>query len=196
MEEASRTLDKSVRSWLVHTLNWDSSQYVADIETVMTQLQKRVILSPEQLDRLLGRDKELISQYDRDRVAALRTAAQRAPKVGATQAYSQYQSVQQRHLQRAARERAEPLELVIADASETQPLKQENENVSTVLPTQPEPKPMKSVRKKDIARQKKHRAASLEGKRKRKVVSVAGSRVTRSGRITKPYPLLDGWLRY
>lgn len=78
-------------------------------------LAKRIILSPDQLRRLLGRDRELTSATNTARMSALQNAAQTAAAVGPSQAYAQYRSSQERHLNQAAKERDAPLELVVSD---------------------------------------------------------------------------------
>lgn len=78
-------------------------------------LSKRIILSPDQLRRLLGRDRELTNSTDIARMDALKAATRRASAVGPAQAYAQYRSSQERHLNQAAKERNAPLELVVSD---------------------------------------------------------------------------------
>jgi len=81
-------------------------------------LSKRIILSPTQLQRLLGRDRELTSRTDAARMDALASAAKAAQKIGSSQAYAQYSATQQRHLSQAAQERDAALELVVTDPAQ------------------------------------------------------------------------------
>jgi len=81
-------------------------------------LSKRIILSPTQLQRLLGRDRELTSRTDAARMDALSSAAKAAQKIGSSQAYAQYSATQQRHLSQAAQERDAALELVVTDPAQ------------------------------------------------------------------------------
>lgn len=83
-------------------------------------LSKRIILSPLQLQRLLGRDRELTSRTDAARQTALAKAARAAKTIGPAQAYAQYSATQQRHLKQAAQERDAPLELVVSDPTPQQ----------------------------------------------------------------------------
>lgn len=81
-------------------------------------LSKRIILSPTQLQRLLGRDRELSSRADMARMGALASATKAAPKIGSSQAYAQYRATQQRQLNQSAQERDASLELVVSDPAQ------------------------------------------------------------------------------
>lgn len=87
----------------------------------MSQLRKHIVLTPEQLDKLRGRDRDLSDRYDIDRRHVLGAVAEKAKRIGPTQAYVQYRAAQQRHLQHAAKERTEPLEMVLSDARSASP---------------------------------------------------------------------------
>jgi hypothetical protein len=78
-------------------------------------LSKRIILSPDQLQRLLGRDRLITDRYAHERDKAIISAVKGAPSIGASQAYAQFSTAQQRHLQHAAKDRNAPLELLISE---------------------------------------------------------------------------------
>ena len=78
-------------------------------------LSKRIILSPDQLQRLLGREKVVTDRYAHERDKAIISAVKGAPTIGAAQAYAQFSAAQQRHLHQAAKERNAPLELIISE---------------------------------------------------------------------------------
>lgn len=91
----------------------------------MSQLRKLIVLTPEQLHRLRGRDRELTDHYDANRRHVLGSVVENVKKIGPTQAYAQYQAAQQRHLHHAAREREAPLQMVFADPPAAAPTLEE-----------------------------------------------------------------------
>jgi hypothetical protein len=126
----------------------------------MSQLKKLIILTPEQLRRLTGRDRELSDRYDWQQRAALRTASKQAPRLGSSQAYAQYRLAQDRYLQHAARERTEPLEMNIVDTSPTPQIPPAPQEVS------PEDVPLQNDENAKPNRNKIKRAKSKEARQR------------------------------
>lgn len=115
-------------------------------------LSKRIILSPTQLQRLLGRDRELTDRSGLERSSALQAATKAAAKIGPAQAYAQYQATQQRHINQAAHERGAPLELVVSEPTPPPPTPNQPEPKATTPPRQRTPKPVKVKRLKERRR--------------------------------------------
>lgn len=91
----------------------------------MSQLRKLIVLTPEQLQRLRGRHLDETDQYDANRLQVLESVLKKVKQIGPSQAYAQYQAAQQRHLHHAAKDRAEPLQMTIADPPAATPSVQE-----------------------------------------------------------------------
>lgn len=160
----------------------------------MSQLKKLIVLTPEQLQRLRGRDRELTDRSDIERRMALHEAGKQAAKVGPTQAYAQYRLAQERHLHHAAKERTEPLHMTIADVKQDTSKDEEEDK--------------EHERKRDED-QEREDAGMREKKKKVK----DKTRRVRTGRVDRPSPFpsplktrakrqelrkrqLAGWLRY
>ncbi|XP_034250650.1 uncharacterized protein LOC117651042 isoform X2 [Thrips palmi] len=148
-------------------------------------LSKRIILSPSQLQRLLGRDRELTSRTDAARQTALRSAAKDSASIGPSQAYARYREMQQRHLVQAAEERGAPLELVV---SEPEPRKHSEGPIKP--PEEPESKPESpkaSVipKKPPSATKKKARTSQIRKTAERVYEEISGS----TPKIPKSMPM-------
>lgn len=112
LEETARALGESVWLGLVPAAHWNS---VGLFACKMSQLRKLIVLTPEQLLRLRGRNLDVTDQYDANRLQVLESVAKKVKQIGPSQAYAQYQEAQQRHLHHAAKDRAEPLQMTVAD---------------------------------------------------------------------------------
>jgi len=123
-------------------------------------LSKRIIISPAQLQRLLGRDRELTNRTDVARTTALQSAAKDAADIGPSQAYARYREMQQRHLAQAASERGAPLELVVSDPERS---KHPHENIANP-PEEAEPPEVSARPRKPSV--KKKRATVRKGAEK------------------------------
>lgn len=87
----------------------------------MSQLRRLIVLTQDQLDKLRGLSHNLTEQYDENRKHVLGSVAKKVKRIGPTQAYVQYRAAQQRHLQQAALERAEPMRMELTDAPAAPP---------------------------------------------------------------------------
>lgn len=142
----------------------------------MADLQKFIILSPEQLQRLQGRDHALTSQSDADRQRALHKVSKDIARIGPTQAYAHYRAAQQRHLHHAAQERATPLVMTM----------------STPAPVPaPPPSPTSSidwtqVKKEEKEEEKREREEEKGNKKEEKKATAGGAKASRSKKKGKP----------
>lgn len=161
----------------------------------MSQLKKLIVLTPEQLQRLRGRDRELTERSDIERRLALHEAGKQTAKVGPAQAYAQYRLAQERHLHHAAKERTEPLHMTIAD------VKQDTS------------KDYKQEEKKQERKEEDQEREEAETRKKKKKKVKDKTRRVRAGRVDRPSPFpsplktrakrqeqrkrqLAGWLQY
>lgn len=167
----------------------------------MSELQKRIILTPQQLDRLLGRDKELISLFDRERRAALDNAVRDASTHGPSHAYAQYNIAQQRFLDKSARDRTEPLELVLSAPPPPQPppppiVPQASTASREQAPEQVQTSPTPRKRKKGTRKQKIARrlVENIEAELSR--AEDLSPLMTRKGRVKTKKPAPKRWLMY
>lgn len=93
-------------------------------------LQKVYLLTPDQLARLLGKERERVESLHRQSTEALGRAEREVQRHGnAASAYTLFRGAQERHLQAAAREREEPVRI---DGVEQEP---REEKKITKLPT-------------------------------------------------------------
>ena len=138
-------------------------------------LGKRIILSPSQLQRLLGRDRELTSRTDAARMTALQSAAKDAATIGPSQAYARYREMQQRHLVQAAEERGAPLELVVSDPAERKHPHEHIENDLINLSEEPKSPEPSAIPKKPPATKKKARSTNLRKTAEKIYEDISGS---------------------
>lgn len=177
-------------------------------------LSKRIILTPDQLRRLMGHDRELTKSTDAARMSALLSAAKTAPIIGPGQAYAQFNAVQQRHLHQAAHERSAPLELVVSEPDGSTQVKSKtrvvedlinfSEETETPKPNKPPkvgkaPKTPKTPRK-NVSRVKIHtkRTASPSSSKTRSRVIVHAKPSPRQTRSKARQTQSGGspWLKY
>lgn len=164
----------------------------------MSQLKKLIVLTPEQLQRLRGRDRELTERSDIERRLALHEAGKQTAKVGPAQAYAQYRLAQERHLHHAAKERTEPLHMTIADVKQD---------------TSKDYKQEEQEEKKQERKEEDQEREEAETRKKKKKKVKDKTRRVRAGRVDRPSPFpsplktrakrqeqrkrqLAGWLQY
>lgn len=182
--------------------------------------KKLIILTPEQLLRLRGRDRELTVRSDADRRLALQKANKQAARIGPSQAYAEYRSLQDRHLHHAARERTQPLQMVLADPADSlaasttdeDPTAKVKKEVEDEIAREREKIVFKPETKTDDGEGEK-KPVKPHSKKKKKPVSAGKDRSRLVRRIDRPAPFpsplktrgkaklllqqqLAGWLPY
>lgn len=182
--------------------------------------KKLIILTPEQLLRLRGRDRELTVRSDADRRLALQRANKQATRVGPSHAYAEYRSVQDRHLHHAARERTQPLQMVLADpadslagSTEEDPLSKVKKEVEEEIKREVKQEKEPVVIKPEVDEPEGERKPVKPRPRKKKPVLAGKNKSRLVRRIERPTPFpsplktrakhkqllkqqLDGWLPY
>lgn len=162
----------------------------------MSELRKMIVLTPEQLQRLRGREHQLANQFDAERKQVLDNVVRNMDKIGPTQAYAQYQAVQQKHLHHANKDRTEPLEMSMASApaavlstSDEEPVKKEK--------TKEKIKKRAKKPTKTPVWDRRPKQGRVEKRAKRSEPVFVSPLKTRSGRVRNYIPIGERpWLRY